>query len=78
MNLSVPTVAVVDWIKKGSGACGVPVASASCLASSTTSFLQRCFVHRHRQWKPAARRLLNLQGACALIHTTSAPNFSYK
>ena len=26
MSLNVPTVAAVDWTKKGSGACGVPVA----------------------------------------------------
>ena len=26
MSLNVPTVAVVDWTEKGSGACGAPVA----------------------------------------------------
>ena len=30
MNLNVPTMAVVDWTEKGSGACGVPVV---CLVS---------------------------------------------
>ena len=68
MSLNVPTVAVVDWTEKGSGACGVPVAVCTVFGVFNHVSLGGALSIATGNESPAARRLPNLQGACAFIN----------
>ena len=78
MSLNVPTVAAVDWTEKSSGACGVPVAVCLVFDAFNHEFPSEVLCPSPQAMSNRQLVDLNLQGACASIHTTSALNFSYK